>query len=138
MREFLVLGSTLLLAANVAASDAFRDMDRDGNRVLTAAEHVDGTRAMFREMDADRDEIVTAEEMTAAQEAITGRPRAEGEMTSEEKIAEIDKDRDGRLSAKEHAAGARRSFDRMDADRNGTLSEAEYLAAQALKKKRRK
>lgn len=138
MRAFLLLGSTLLLAADAAASDAFRDMDRDGNRVLTAAEHVDGNRALFREMDADRDQIVTAGEMTAAHEAITGRPRTEGEMTSEERIAEVDTDRDGRLSAKEHAAGARRMFDRMDADRNGTLSEAEYVAARALSKKKRK
>lgn len=143
MRFFSMgMGSLLLLgaaAAPAAASDAvFREMDRDGNRMLTAAEHVTGSRALFDRMDADRSDSVTADEIRASFQAITGREPGPGDLSAEEQIASIDKDRDGKLSAKEHAAGARKEFDRMDADRNGTLSEAEYAVAQALKKKKKR
>jgi Ca2+-binding EF-hand superfamily protein len=42
----------------------------------------------------------------------------------------MDADRDGQISAGEHAAGARRMFTVMDADRDGTVTAAEMEAAQ--------
>jgi Ca2+-binding EF-hand superfamily protein len=43
----------------------------------------------------------------------------------------MDADRDGRISAEEHAAAARRMFTAMDVDRDGTVTAAEMAAAQA-------
>ena len=40
----------------------------------------------------------------------------------------MDADRDGQISAAEHAAGARRMFTAMDADRDGTVTAAEMEA----------
>lgn len=59
-----------------------------------------------------------------AQETPKARP-----MTSAEKIAAIDTDRDGTITAAEHAAGARAMFERMDADRDGKVTAAEMDAA---------
>ena len=43
----------------------------------------------------------------------------------------MDADRDGQISASEHAAAARRMFTAMDADGDGTVTAAEMDAAQA-------
>lgn len=52
-------------------------------------------------------------------------------MTSAEKIAAIDADRDGVITAEEHAAGAKKMFEQMDADRDGKVTAAEMDAAHA-------
>lgn len=41
----------------------------------------------------------------------------------------MDTDRDGKLTAREHAKGARSMFDAMDADRDGSVTAAEMDAA---------
>jgi hypothetical protein len=104
------------------------DEDRDG--VLSAAEHAAGARAMFSAMDADHDSSVTPREMTAAQPAIHG-GQAVAAPTSEEKIAVVDGDGDGQLSAHEHASGSSRMFTRMDTNRDGRLTPAQFDAGHA-------
>ena len=79
-----------------------------------------GASAMFRAMDGDGDGIVTVAEMDAA----GGDPR----LTSLEKIATIDTDKDGQLSASEHASGSRTMFATMDTDADGFLSGDEVQA----------
>jgi hypothetical protein len=118
-------------AANAAAESMFGRMDADRDGRITSAEHAAGARSMFGQMDADRDAVVTAAEMGAAHAAVTGREAADGEPTPAQKIAVIDADRDGRLSASEHARGSRRLFARMDADVDGRLTPAEFEAGHA-------
>lgn len=62
---------------------------------------------------------------TPAQE--TTKPKAM--MSSAEKIAVIDSDHDGIVTAEEHAAGTRAMFERMDANRDGKVTAAEMDAA---------
>lgn len=133
-----LLGLTLAVTAcepaatDTSAIDAeFTAMDVDGDDRLSPDEHADGARAMFETMDADADGEVTAAEMTAASEAITGAPADADDPTAEEKIAVIDGDGDGVLSAAEHAAGAASMFESMDADADGFLSREELAAGHA-------
>ena len=125
------------------------DTDHDGS--ISASEHAAGAKKMFDKMDADRDGIVTAQEMEAAHKDMpTGRadaPQAgasesnpgqatrlgksdthHGMKTAAEKIKMIDANGDGKLSAAEHEAGARKMFDKMDTDQDGKLSAAELQA----------
>jgi hypothetical protein len=129
------LGLVALLAAceatatDTSAIDAeFDAMDLDGDDRLSPQEHSRGAREMFEAMDADADGEVTAAEMEAASEAITGGPADADDPTAEEKIAVIDGDGDGVLSAAEHAAGAESMFAAMDSDADGFLSRAELAA----------
>lgn len=56
-------------------------------------------------------------------QAIAG-PEVDKEFTS------MDTDHDGKVSAAEHAAGAKMMFGKMDADRDGKVTAAEMTAAQ--------
>lgn len=129
----------LLLAAgcestnpDTSAIDAqFDAMDSDGDDRLSPREHADGARAMFVTMDANADERVTAAEMTAATEEVTGHAPAASDLSAEEKIAAIDGDGDGVLTAAEHAAGAAKMFAAMDEDGDGLLTREELAAGHA-------
>jgi hypothetical protein len=98
------------------------DMDRDGK--LSAAEHANGTKRMFGKMDMDGNGSVTAAEMDAAQAAVAP-GTAPSAMSSQDKIKVIDTNKDGTLSAEEHAAGSRSMFEKMDRDKDGFLTAAE-------------
>ena len=50
-------------------------------------------------------------------------------MTSADKIAVIDTNQDGIVTAEEHAAGARVMFERMDVNHDGKVTAAEMDAA---------
>jgi hypothetical protein len=118
-----------------AANDVFAwDTNKDG--VLSSDEHAAGARTMYAAMDSDLDDSVTAAEMTASHEAVTGEQAKADELSSEEKIAVIDTNKDGVLSATEHAEGSRAMFNKMDKDVSGTLSQEELDAGhEELKKK---
>lgn len=127
-------------------------MDTDHNGKLSAAEHTTGARAMFEKMDADKDGRVTAAEMDAARKdwkAGHGDKSASADkadhdkagpdkagydgkrgkmMSSAEKIAKLDTNGDGQLSAGEHAAGSEQMFQKMDTDQDGQLTAAEITA----------
>ena len=43
----------------------------------------------------------------------------------------VDANKDGKLSADEHAAGSKAMFEKMDADKDGALTKAEFDAGHA-------
>lgn len=53
-----------------------------------------------------------------------------GGTTADTLFKQMDTDRDGHLSAREHTAGASRMFQAMDADRDGRVTAAEMEVAQ--------
>ena len=106
-----------------------------GQRMLSAQQHAAGARMMFERMDADGDGYVTAAEMDAArpmmgaaQGRAPGMPMGSGRMTPAT-MGMMDSDRDGSISAQEHAATAKAKFDRLDADGDGRITAAEWSAA---------
>lgn len=133
--------------------DKLSMMDKNGDGKVTAAEHTEGARAMFTKMDSNKDGSVTAQEMdsahssmhkdhaTARTEGTPDRERMEDKkaydpagkgkampkgMSSEQKIAAMDTNNDGKLSEAEHAAGSKQMFSKMDADSDGSLTAQEW------------
>jgi hypothetical protein len=113
-------------ANSTSGADEVRAMDRDGNGTVSATEHEAGAKAMFAKMDANSDGTVTATEMDAAK-AEAGKDDGMGK-SSAEKIATIDTNQDGELSAAEHAAGSTMMFGKMDVNHDGALTAAEIQA----------
>jgi len=126
--------------------DHMKMMDTNGDGKVTAAEHADGCKQMFTKMDSNGDGQVTAAEMDAAQPMMKHHKDKSGAtarnedghdkenaadkpsgkmMSSSEKIAVMDVNGDGQLSAAEHAAGAKKMFTKMDTDSDGTLTAQE-------------
>lgn len=135
--------------------DKMSMMDKDGDGKVTAMEHADGAKMMFTKMDSNKDGQVTAAEMDAAHAGMkehgkdhatartdsgpteekmqdkkaydqsgTGKSMPK-QMSSAQKIAAMDTNNDGKLSAAEHTAGAKQMFSKMDADRDGSLTAQE-------------
>ena len=115
-------------------------MDSDGDGLVSLKEHAAGARAMFERMDADHDGHVTAAEMDAGHgmmmkqgggmhgaHPMPGKGMGAG-MPSGGMMAMMDTDRDGAISAQEHAAHAKAMFDKLDTDRNGKVTAAEFAA----------
>jgi hypothetical protein len=126
--------STTSLAADSKGKPAlseFDSMDADRDGRVSAAEHAAAAKKMFELMDANRDGKVTAAEMDAAQDKVTGRKASKGGMGAADKIRVIDTDRDGVLSAAEHAAGSKAMFEKMDENKDGYLSRREWDAGHA-------
>lgn len=134
--------------------DHMKMMDKDGDGKITAVEHAEGAKLMFSKMDSNKDGQVTAQEMDAAHATMKDKDHAAArtadaspdmekmqdkkaydqtgtgkgmpkEMSSAQKIAVMDTNNDGKLSAAEHAAGAKQMFSKMDADHDGTLTAQE-------------
>ncbi len=117
--------------ANSSEEQKFKMMDANSDGKVTANEHAVGAKAAFTKMDANKDGKVTAAEMDSSQmDSSHGGMNKEGkpndahhrEMTSAQKIAVIDADKDGVITAAEHAAGSREMMKTMDADRSGDLT----------------
>jgi hypothetical protein len=105
-----------------AGAREVRLLDADADGRLSRAEHAAGAQALFRALDADRDGLLRANEVDEALENTLGPAH---EVPADERIAELDRDRDARLSAAEHAAVAREIFDRLDTDADGFLTSDE-------------
>jgi Ca2+-binding EF-hand superfamily protein len=69
--------------------------------------------------------------MDAAHEKVAGKKATKADMSSAEKIKVVDTNRDGMLTAEEHAAGSKKMFDKMDTDKDGFVSKAELTACHA-------
>lgn len=148
-RMAAVLSLALALGAPALADDSgarFKMMDANNDGMVSAAEHAAAVTRMFGEMDADGDGTVTAAEMDArhamkkpakakepmtSNDAVMDHGAMHREMSSAEKIARMDTNGDGMLSAAEHDAGARTMFSEMDTDGNGSLSRQELAAGHA-------
>jgi len=153
MSRMAVAACTLLAAAAWAHNDGgdkFKMMDANGDGMVSASEHAAAVTKMFGEMDANGDGNVTAAEMDAKHE---GKAAAKSNMTSNdaamdhdmardmsssEKIAKMDTNGDGVLSASEHDSGAQAMFTQMDTDGNGSLSRQEMMAGHAEMMKSKK
>lgn len=103
-------------------------MDTNHDGKVSASEHASGARQMFLTMDANSDGNVTAAEMDAAQQSITGRSSSSEQMSSIHKINTIDADKDGQLTAEEHAKGSQRMFAVMDTNHDEQLTAQELQA----------
>jgi Ca2+-binding EF-hand superfamily protein len=112
-------------APSVSAEGAaiFLTLDADRDTRLSRSEHAAGAGTMFSSLDENGDGFVTSAELDAvrARNAIP----ADGGTTSVERIAELDRDGDARLSAREHEVAARAIFRRLDVDADGFLSVSE-------------
>lgn len=127
--------------------DHMKMMDTDGDGKITSMEHSAAAKTMFTKMDADADGRVTAAEMDAAHSMKGDKMKDDkmarhedghdkenaadksydksGKMSSAEKIAALDTNSDGALTAEEHAAGSKKMFGKMDANRDGMLTAQE-------------
>ena len=133
----LAVATSVAAAGTESAEAEILAMDKNGDGVLTAAEHGVGARTMFVTMDGNQDGRVTAAEMDTYQAKRTVRDAAK-EKPSAEKIRMVDTDGDGAVSAEEHRVASQKMFITMDADADGTLSKAELATGHAkmlLKKK---
>ena len=114
--------------------DKFRKMDTNGDGAVSASEHAAGARTMFTQMDANGDGRVSGAEMDAKHAMKGDKGRAGHHGSSADKIAKMDTDGDGALSASEHDSGAQAKFTEMDADGNGSVSRQEFAAKKAEKR----
>jgi Ca2+-binding EF-hand superfamily protein len=138
--------------ANNDAGDKFKMMDANGDGMVSASEHAAAVTKMFSEMDANGDGNVTAAEMdakhdrkAAAKSNMTSNDAAMDhdmhgmhDMKSADKIAKMDTNGDGVLSASEHDSGAQAMFTEMDTDGNGSLSRQEMASGHAMMKSEKK
>ena len=151
-----IMGALALASAAWAHDDKFKTMDSNGDGKITAAEHAAGAKAMFDRMDANHDGNVTAAEMDAGHAMMKDRDddmhgmkageKAKAgkamdhdmddmDMSSADKIAKMDTNGDGMLSATEHEAGAAAMFKDMDSNGDGNLSRSEMKAGHRMMKK---
>jgi len=137
-------------------------IDGDGDGSVSAQEHAAAAKAAFDRLDTDRNGRVTAAEWATAHQAamssgagmshgpgMTGAMPGMGADTgmgmgmglgmgmgpwhsSADWLGRMDRDRDGRVSASEHVAGAQALFEEADTDNDGNLSMAEMAAHRAL------
>jgi Ca2+-binding EF-hand superfamily protein len=56
------------MSHEMSSADKIKKIDTDGDGVLTAKEHADGSKKMFSKMDADRNGSLTAAEIKAGHE----------------------------------------------------------------------
>ena len=106
--------------AGRATTDArFTALDRDNNDLLSPDEYAAEARTRFDAMDLDHNRNITVAEMDAAD------AQAEGEMSSAQKIALHDENKDGILSIDEHQAAIEAQFEVIDANADGSIDLSE-------------
>jgi len=139
-----LMGGLLLAGAAGAqqGDDMFRQMDANGDGRISAQEHEAGASAMFKRMDANRDGKVAGDEkmpMGAHGGGGHGGAMKQGAAMKHDGMGHdgmhhrgmmmmADSNKDGAITAAEHAAAAKAMFDRMDADQDGRIAGVELDA----------
>jgi hypothetical protein len=112
----------------------FTKMDSDKDGQVTAAE-MDAGHASMKGSDHAKDHATARTDAGPSGEKMqdkkaydhTGTGKSMPKMmSSAQKIAAMDTNNDGKLSAAEHAAGAKQMFSKMDADSDGSLTAKEF------------
>ena len=113
------------------AEGRVRDMDRNGDGVITRAEW-SGSEQAFRAADWNRDGMLSGDEVPAARHALEDEgyepdPAHTGEFSdwTDRGFSHLDRNRDGRISRDEWRWTAR-TFDAHDRNGDGLLSRAEF------------
>ena len=132
---FAQQGGQVPRATYITVQDGeFRKMDADKDGQVTRAEaeafqRADAVaragqraRALFSQLDSDRNGQLSFSEFAKTQ---GGAPQVNGQPF----IAQLDLNKDGRVSLVEHRAGKLRYFDNIDTDKDGTVTAAEMKAA---------
>ncbi len=116
----------------------FRKMDADNDSQVTRAEAEAfqrsvalaqsgaRARALFGQLDSDRNGQLSFAEFARTQ---SGAAQVNGQPF----IAQLDLNKDGRVSLIEHRAGKLRYFDNIDTDKDGTVTAAEMKVAGVIK-----
>lgn len=140
-RSTLLAVSALALAVGSAygANDkrkGFNDLDKDKDGSLSRAEAAANPEIKFNEMDRNHDGKVTRGEylrVMAAKDARTAKRKVSGEDRKYPGFNDMDKDKDGALSASEAKANPQLAakFKEADKDGDGKLTRSEYLAVMA-------
>lgn len=130
----LAFGALPAVFGGADSEKHFKMMDANGDGKISRAEHATASKHMFAQCDRNHDGIVTAAEMDATM-AAQGEKLAKDDKNSAEKIAMIDQNADGQLTAAEHEAGAEKLFAKMDKNADGALSKAECDDGQKMLKK---
>lgn len=129
---FLILFSLSTVAfanrgpASVSKEIEMMDSNKDGR--ISEAEHAAGAQTMFAKMDTNQDKQVTAAEM----DVFIPKP-ARKKLSAAQKIAVIDQNNDGILSAEEHFQGSKYMFNRMDTNHDHYLSRTEVVAGHKMR-----
>ncbi|MEO8275388.1 MAG: hypothetical protein ABI639_04170 [Thermoanaerobaculia bacterium] len=121
-------GAAVLSASDGSGAEKLKAMDSNSDGKLSAAEHAAGAKLNFEGMDVNKDGFVTASEMDTHMKALGKDDKMGTKMSSAEKIAVVDTDKDGKLSAAESAAGAQSMFSKMDTNGDGFLTAEEIQA----------
>jgi hypothetical protein len=101
----------------------FESADMNGDGVVTREEFHAVRERAFRRLDRNGDGYIDQADLTSRPMA---RQKAQERLT--QLVAQLDKDRDGRVSNAEFVDGPTPLFDRADADHNGELSRDEVAA----------
>lgn len=130
----------LALSANVWGQGPPKSMDSDGDGLISVKEHAAGAKAMFERMDANRDGNLTVAEMDAGHamkmkhgagmhggHPMPGKGMGPG-MPAGGMMGMMDSNRDGAITAQEHAAHAKAMFDKLDVNHDGKVIAAEVAA----------
>jgi len=98
----------------------FDKLDTNHDGVVTLDEYVAAAAARYREFDPTGSGQVTAREIAASPTA-----HARAERMAERIVARLDTNGDGKVSADEFLAAAKRRFARLDADNDGFIEAGE-------------
>ena len=105
--------------AETTTDARFTGLDRDNNDILSLDEYAAEARAAFDAMDVDHNRNITTAEMNVAD------AQSDGEMSSAQKIALQDENKDGILAVDEHQAAIEAQFKVIDANADGSIDLSE-------------
>lgn len=116
----LALSGTAGATENALADQLFRQLDRDGNGIVSASEFAVTRRIDFSRIDRNRDGYVDRREFVDLRSPRGGAASARARQVRElrtRRFAALDANRDGRVSQAEYVSFGQRLFARLD--RNG-------------------